>query len=198
MVLLAKIFHVVKGDLEEETTAEFYNGDCYIVDAGMKIFVWTGSKSTVDEKFAGAFISKQLDLERRDFPKLYAIDEGAEPQEFHDLLPGPLVIKEGGVSGLLVPPPETPKHKPKLYRIDGETGQTIEVPLKKEELDGEDSFVLDAGMKIWVWRGASSSVMEQFDAAKMGRDLDMERAYSPDTEVVEEGDEPTAFWKYFE
>jgi len=40
--------------------------------------------------------------------------------------------------------------------------------------------------------------MEKFDAAKMGRDLDAERAYEPDTEVIEEGNEPPQFWKHFE
>ena len=189
---------MVKGELHEENTAEFFNGDVYIVDAGMQIYVWTGSKSTVDERFAGAFISKQMDLERRDFPKLNHVDEGAEPPEFLALLPGTLQIKEGGESGMLVPPPEQPKQVPTLYRFDGETGQTFEVPLKKSSLDGEDSFLLDAGMKIWVWRGSRSSIMEKFDAAKMGRELDQSRAYAPDTEVVEEGSEPDKFWKYFD
>ncbi|MFX0194625.1 MAG: hypothetical protein ACFFCW_00770 [Candidatus Hodarchaeota archaeon] len=196
--MMTKIFHVIKGELQEENTSEFYNGDVYIVDAGMKIWVWTGSKSSVDEKFAGAFISKQMDLERRDFPKLLHVDEGNEPPEFLALLPGVLQIREGGETGILVPPPEQPKHKPKLYRIDSESGQTYEVPLRRESLDGEDSFVLDAGMKIWIWRGSQSTVMEKFDAAKMGRDFDAERAYEPDTEVIEEGDEPSQFWKHFE
>ena len=197
MLLLAKIFHVVKGELHEENTSEFYNGDVYIVDDGMQIYVWTGSKSSVDEKFAGAFISKQMDLERRDFPKLTHVEEGREPPGLLALLPGTLTVKDGGETGLLVPPPEEPKHEPKLYRIDRESGQTIEVPLKKESLDGEDSFVLDAGIKIWVWRGAQSSMMEKFEAAKMGRDLDASRAYTPETEVIDEGNEPASFWKYF-
>ncbi len=194
----ATIYHVIKGDLCEENTSEFYNGDVYIVDAGLNIYVWCGSKSTVDEKFAGAWISKQMDLERRDFPKIYHFDEGNESSEFMGHLPGPLTVKEGGESGMLVPPPEEPKHSPKLFRIDGESGEIFEVPLSKSSLDGEDSFVLDAGMKIWVWRGASSSLMEKFDAAKMGRELDQSRAYSPDTEVIEEGNEPAKFWYYFE
>ncbi|MFX0093997.1 MAG: hypothetical protein ACFFBD_19825 [Candidatus Hodarchaeota archaeon] len=195
---MARIFHVVKGELKEENTSEFYNGDVYVVDDGLNIYIWLGSKSTVDEKYAGAFLSKKLDLDRGDLPTLHSVDEGREPEAFRRLLPGPLKIIEGGVTGILKPVEKTPEHQVRLYHLKAEGGfQTKEVPLKKSSLESGDAFVLDAGMKIYVWMGKGASTKEKFEAGRLGRQIDMSRRYTPDLEIIYEGSEPKRFWSYF-
>ena len=55
-----KIFHVVKGNLVEIKSAIFADGDTYVVEdpENKMLWIWIGSKSTVDEKFAAAEITQ--------------------------------------------------------------------------------------------------------------------------------------------
>ena len=49
------VYHVQRGRLVRmPDPGAFGRGDCYLVDAGMKIYLWIGPKSTVDEKFLTA------------------------------------------------------------------------------------------------------------------------------------------------
>ena len=45
-----KVFRVEKGELVEmpEGFSEFTRGDSYLVDAGLKMYCWIGSESSVD------------------------------------------------------------------------------------------------------------------------------------------------------
>lgn len=65
-----KIYHIVRGNLVEEKSTQFYDGDTYVVDNGSEIYIWMGKNSSVDEDFAGAFLSNQIDMERRGAPRL--------------------------------------------------------------------------------------------------------------------------------
>jgi gelsolin len=196
---MVKIYHVVKGEMKEENTSEFYDGDVYIVDNNAHIWIWLGANSSVDEKYAGAFLSKNLDMDRGDLPTLHSVDQGQEPAEFLKLLPGSLTIKPGGVTGILKPVKKEPKHQVKLYHLKAEGGfRTTEVSLKKSSLKSDDAFVLDAGMKIYVWMGKGASTKEKFEAGRLGRQIDMSRRYTPDLDIIYEGEEPERFWSYFE
>lgn len=44
-----RIFIVERGELSPVDKPVFSRGDTYVVDAGDKIWIWIGSKSTVDE-----------------------------------------------------------------------------------------------------------------------------------------------------
>ncbi|NVM52925.1 MAG: hypothetical protein HWN66_04420 [Candidatus Helarchaeota archaeon] len=98
-----KIYHVIKGKLVEIKSAIFANGDSYVVeDPNRKIlWIWIGSKSTVDEKFAAAEITQsELIKEHREF-EIKSIEEGNEPNEFLDLFGESIKFVEGDVHSLL-------------------------------------------------------------------------------------------------
>ncbi|MHA1266958.1 MAG: hypothetical protein ACTSRS_17100 [Candidatus Helarchaeota archaeon] len=98
-----KIYHIVKGNLVEIKSAIFANGDTYIVeDPEKKVFwIWIGSKSTIDEKFAAAQISQnELIREHRDYI-IKSIEEGNEPDEFLNIFGESIKFVEGDVHSLL-------------------------------------------------------------------------------------------------
>ena len=189
-----KLYHVVKDDLEEVSEAEFYEGDVYVVDDGMRIFIWRGKDCTVDEKFVGAWLSNKMDMDKKGYPKVVACSQGDEPQELIDLLGGAPKVKPGGTPGLLVHVEvEKEVFKPKLYKAIGPENFE-EVPLARSSLVGDDAFVLDDGLNIYVWIGSGASAMEKFEAGRIGRKLDSERKFTPQVIVIHEGeDEPPKF-----
>jgi hypothetical protein len=97
-----KIYHVIKGNLIEIKSAIFANGDTYLVEDSKNkvIWIWIGSKSTIDEKFAAAQISQNELLKERDY-KIRTIDEGNEPNKFLDLFGDSIQFVEGDVHGML-------------------------------------------------------------------------------------------------
>ena len=100
-----KIFHIIKGNLVEIPSAIFADGDTYIVDdpQGKILYIWIGSKSTVDEKFAAAELSQAKLIELHRQYKTKTIEQGQETREFLDLFEGNFKVVKGDVQGLLKP-----------------------------------------------------------------------------------------------
>ena len=105
-MLEPKIFHVVKGNIVEIKSAIFANGDTYVVEdpENKMLWIWIGSKSTVDEKFAAAEITQtELIKTHREY-QIKTIDEGNEPNKFLDLFGDSIKFVEGDVHGMLKHP----------------------------------------------------------------------------------------------
>jgi gelsolin len=51
------------------------SGDVFILDAGMDIFQWNGSKAGIHEKSKGAQVARAIDDERKGLPKVTVIEE---------------------------------------------------------------------------------------------------------------------------
>jgi len=59
--MFMKLFLVDQGNLKEISKPIFSMGDVYVLDADNTIYVWIGSKCSVDEKTAGAAQARTLD-----------------------------------------------------------------------------------------------------------------------------------------
>ena len=80
------VFHVQKGRLVRMSDpGAFGRGDCYLVDAGPKIYLWIGPNSTVDEKFLTAASAVFKDTERKGHADIDRVEGGNEPEEFKAL-----------------------------------------------------------------------------------------------------------------
>jgi len=92
---MVKIYIIRESDYEQVDQPVFSTGDTYIVDAGDRIWIWLGEKTTVDEKFAGAFISDLLDKERRGAPDVETVEQDSRqrPRQIH-----PQKNREGNTS----------------------------------------------------------------------------------------------------
>lgn len=57
------------------------SGDVFILDAGLDIYQWNGSKAGPQEKMKGASLCRALDDERKGLPKVHVMEEGEKTQD---------------------------------------------------------------------------------------------------------------------
>jgi hypothetical protein len=191
-------YHIQKGRLVKmPNPGTFGRGDCYLVDAGPKIYLWIGPKSTVDEKFLTAATAVMRDTEREGKADIDRIEGGNEPPEFKALFDDFKLTDEDTEGILRKVHLET--HEYKLWKVHHEGSETFfaEVPLSRNSLKSDDVFLLDTWDDIWVWRGKSASAREKFDGNILARRYDAERVGVQEIEIVEEGEEPEKFLKAF-
>ncbi|MBS7250745.1 MAG: hypothetical protein KIH08_09200 [Candidatus Freyarchaeota archaeon] len=192
---MAKIYLIKEGDYEEIMQPVFSTGDTYVVDAGDRIWIWLGEKTTVDEKFAGAFISNLMDKQRKGKPRVETVHQGNEPLEFRKTV-GPMRIVDQDLAKSMLKKTEKKTHPVVMYRISGEEFETlddvqfVQVPLSKASLDSEDVFLIDTYDTIYIWQGKKSSVREKVVGGRIARKFDAERVGVQKEVFVEEGEEP--------
>ncbi|MFW9978455.1 MAG: hypothetical protein ACFFEJ_10275 [Candidatus Thorarchaeota archaeon] len=192
------VFHIQKGNLVKmKDPGAFGRGDCYLVDAGVKIYIWIGPNSSVDEKFLAAAEAVFKDTARKGHADIDHIDGGQEPEAFKALFDDFRLTDEDTEGILKKVHLET--HEFKLWRVHHEGDETFfaEVPLERSSLKSDDVFVLDTWEDIFVWRGKGASAREKFDGTMIARRYDAERVGVQEIELIEEGQEPDEFWKGF-
>lgn len=179
------------------------NGDVFILDMGLKLYQWNGSKSGIFEKSKAGQLCRALDSERGGKPEVIVQEEGSEDQEFWNGLGGKGAITDSSK----VPNDDEWENSTerKLFKLSDNSG-TFEFTLisegsnvKKAQLDSADAFVLDAGNHIYVWIGKNASVGERKYAMRYAQEYT--RTYQrpnilPFT-VVPEGRENDSFNKAF-
>jgi hypothetical protein len=205
-----RVLHVQgKKLIEVSPPYEFLNGDVYIVDnsdvsAGLKkkVYIWLGSQAFADDRAVGAWAAKQLDIADKEIDIDTEV-ENQESDEFKGLLSFQVVT--GDTPGFL-------KHVEvnkeeisySLYRIrdtdltDGSSSDDLvieNVPLKKDSLQGDDVFVLDAYHDLYVWVGSNSQVGEKAAGNRLVRKLDVDRERNPMVYTINDGYEPKGFFE---
>jgi len=192
------VYHIQKGRLVRMSDpGSFGRGDCYLVDAGMKIYLWIGPNSSVDEKFLTAAAAVMSDQSREGKADIDRIEGGNEPDDFKALFTDFQLTDEDTEGILKKVHLET--HEYKLWRVHREGDETFfaEVPLDKDELKTDDVFILDTWDDIFVWRGNGATAREKFDGTILARRYDAERVGVQEIEIIEEGNEPDEFLKSF-
>ncbi len=198
-----KLFLVDQGNLNEISKPVFSMGDVYVVDDGKTIFVWIGSKASVDEKTAGAAQARTLDQQRGGAAKIITVDENQEPSAFLQLINpmGAMKVVEKNIAKTLLKDVSTgdwagfEEWKNILYRVSSEEFEginamkMIQVPFTKDTLNSEDCFVADLGNKVYIWQGRTCNVKEKVKAGQWARNIDYERAGSQNEQIFEEGDD---------
>jgi gelsolin len=143
--------------------------DVFVLDRGDKIWVWQGRKCSPMEKARAAQVVNDLTLAKHVNVEVLAQSE-ARSRVVVDYLGGedvglgtifkcerPLVARDSKHGG-------RPKMLWKLSDSGGEL--TFELIKKgenigKEDLDGDDVFLLDSKSGIWVWEGKGASCAEK-------------------------------------
>jgi hypothetical protein len=191
-------YHIQKGRLVKmRDPGAFGRGDCYLVDAGMKIYLWIGPNSSVDEKFLTAASAVMSDTAREGKADIDRIEGGNEPEEFKALFDDFTLTDEDTEGILRKVQLETRDHK--LWQVHREGDETFfkEVDLDRSSLKSDDVFILDTFDDIYVWRGTGATAREKFDATMLARRYDAERVGVQEIELIEEGQEPEEFFKSF-
>lgn len=192
-----------QGNLVEIKKPVFSTGDVYLIDDESTIFIWIGSKCSVDEKTAGAAQARNLDQERGGAAKIITVDQNQETAEFLKLIAdmGPMKIVEKNIAKTMLKDVMTgdfagfTEHVNVMYRISSEEFEDInamkmiQVPFSKNSLKSEDCFVLDLGTSVYVWQGNACNVKEKVKSGQWARNIDAERAGEQNEKIFEEGDD---------
>jgi gelsolin len=195
-------YHIQRGHVmrvPEEMNNDFGDGDCYLIDTGPIIYLWCGSKATVDERFIGAVTSVWRDQAREGVARLITVEARSELPAFLDLFGGNINITDQDTEGILKKV-ILEKHEYKLFRLNivGGVHLFIEVPRDRNSLKSDDVYILDTFDKIYIWRGSSSTGREKFHAMLIARRYDYERAGAQNIILVEEGEETKDFLQALE
>lgn len=187
-----KVYHIVRGNLVEEKTTQFNDGDTYVIDNGAEIYIWMGKDSSVDEDFAGAFLAQQIDMSRRGAPKVTSVEQGKEPKKLLDLLGPNFKVVKGGVEGMLkrVEPKEK-EIAPTLYRVSEDKLSKVQV--KRSLLSTHECLILETESVIYVWEGNQSTAKDKYMTGHLARQLNTKRKFMVPIKVIVEGEEPQEF-----
>jgi len=215
---MIKIYMIKQGQLEEIQKPIFTTGDAYVVvdnqakevASGIMVYIWLGSKCSVDEKGTAAVEARRIDdSEFQGNAKIVTYDEGMEAPEFLAKLGG-LKILDKNLAKSMFKDVKTGEwageadHVNALYRISSEEVggdinaiKYLQVPFEKKSLDNEDTFIADIGVDIFVWIGSKSNSKEKAKAISIARNFDADRAGCQRPVVFEEGDD-AKFMEIFE
>lgn len=171
------------------------SGDVFVLDGGLEIFQWNGSKSSVQERNKGGEVSRGL-RDERPGAKVVVIDEGHEEARFWELLggSGPIASAEEGGDDWSAEK-ESGKGKA-LFRLSDASGslQMTEVAkgkVTRNQFQSNDVFILDSGYEIFAWIGKGASKQESTKALSYAQDYLTKAgrpAFLPVTRVLEGGE----------
>jgi len=150
-------------------TDSLNSGDVFILDCGLNIYQWNGSKAGPMEKNKGAQIARALNDERRGMPRVHVLEEreekGEDVETFWKTLGGRKKIKTAEEGGSDEDAEKNTTRK--LFQLSDATG-TMEfklvgegVKIRRNQLDGNDVFIFDSGAEVFAWIGRGASVDER-------------------------------------
>jgi len=192
----------------DNQVGQFYSGDSYIVlltkasnnQLSWDIFFWLGSETSQDEAGTAAYKTVELDDHLNGAPVQHREIQGHESHEFIEVFShkgGIRVLSGGFESGFHHVKPHEYKHR--LLRVFGTTSKNCK--LEEVEVSGKsprsaDTYILDAGLKIYQFNGKNSKHIERNKASVLANAIKEEREISGEVEVLDEGDSDLGeFWK---
>jgi gelsolin len=181
------------------------DSDCFVLDAGLKIFQFNGSKSSGWEKRKANAIVDGLKAKRlgkvKDSYKIDGLGDSGNKliDEFWEFFGGkPESIKDEE------PIPEAPTGEVSLHQVSDASGtmKTTEVgrgKLERSMLVSDDVMLLDAVGQMFVWLGSGSNPAEKREAMAYATEYitGSGRDWKTPVSRVREGKEPAEFWAAF-
>jgi len=176
-------------------------GDVFILDGGLKIWQWNGSKAAIAEKRKAQEVLNGLKEERNGKPKSKIIDSNEDDAEFWELMGGKGKIHPE------IPDEEKKEAVKSIWKLSDASGKlTVEEVasgkgnIKKSHLKSEDVFFLDNGNTMYVWVGKGTSKDEKAYAIQYATDFLKASSRPMNTPIlrVMEGNETVSFNKEFD
>eukprot|EP01087_Luapelamoeba_hula_P018105 TRINITY_DN5791_c0_g1_i1.p1 TRINITY_DN5791_c0_g1~~TRINITY_DN5791_c0_g1_i1.p1 ORF type:complete len:370 (-),score=62.75 TRINITY_DN5791_c0_g1_i1:267-1376(-) len=150
----------------ELARASLNSGDVFILDAGLKVWQWNGSKSTGMERNKAGTVARAIDDERGGKAEVIVVDESAGSNgndEFWALLGGRGDIKSAEEGDRETSPQEGTKA---LFRLSDASGslhfeQVAKGHVTRDLLRSNDVFIFDTGKEVFAWVGRGASADEK-------------------------------------
>lgn len=182
--------------IPQEEYGKFFSGDSYIVlrtykEEGSDVLLydvhfWIGKYSTADEYGTAAYKTVELDTFLDDKAIQHREVQDYESELFKSYFDFFTIMKGGYESGFTRVTPDSYKHR--LFHIVGEKKQIAvnEIGFKKGNLNSEDVFVVDLGLRIFQFNGETANKDEKFRATQYVQQLRSERMGKPRLDILEE------------
>lgn len=172
--------HIRAAEVSTVSWAEMNKGDVFILDVpkNQMMFIWNGQSSSNREKRMGLHYATQLKNGRPKKTNLVVVEDGQEDENYmskqelkvfseHLPLGEKNSIKSAEAGGDDSKADDNaPDKVVKLYVVkeENDTLTVSEVktgPLKHEDLDPKDAFIISSEQGIWFWKGKESSKKER-------------------------------------
>ena len=186
----------------EPTWQSLDEDDVFVLDRGDKIFVWQGQKCAPMEKLKAAQVVNDMTIAKHVDVEVLSQAE-SRSKIFIDYLGGADVNPlETSFKAQRPVAAGTVREEKKLFRLSDAEGQ-LSFDLVKEghgisrqDLDGNDVFLLDAGKSVWVWEGKGASRAEKATWIKVMQRYVAQQQDAAGLSVakVSQGNEGKAFW----
>jgi len=186
-------------------TANLNNSDSFVLDCGLSVFQFNGSKSSAWEKRKANAIVDELQASRHGKVKTTLIIDGVEDGD------NPLIDEFWGYFGGQPkeiadeqPEQKVPDYTLSLHHISDASGvmeinEVSSGKLDKSKLISDDAFILDGGGSVFVWIGKGANKAEKREAMKYAVQYLTDQGRGTDCPIarVMEGKEPQEFWSCF-
>jgi gelsolin len=160
----------------KENFGTFYDGDSFLILNIKSIdeknaHVWTGKNSSKDEISYVSYKVLQLDQKLENNLEIFYESQGNESKLFKSYFNFFTVVKGGVEANLELFKKKS--YKARLFHVhgDGANLQSREVPINKKNLDSGDVYLLDTGLKVYIWIGIKSSGFEKFHIACLSKKI---------------------------
>lgn len=203
-----EIENFLPNQIEEAAHGKFYEGDCYIIlktsvdDTGSlawEIYFWIGDRATLDKRACAAIHAVNLRNYLGAQCRTIREEQGDESDEFLSLFDTDIAYIEGGRTSSGFFTVEDMTYVTRLYRVHASGCSSIHlepVPVAAESLDPRFVFVLDVGLKIFMWYGKKSKNTFKSKARLMAEKINKnERKNKAEIITEMQGDESSDFWK---
>jgi len=181
------------------------NSDSFVLDCGLTLFQFNGTKSSAWEKRKANAIVDELQASRHGKVKTTLIIDGLEDggnpliDDFWAYFGGkPKQIKDQEEEK------KVPDYTLSLHHISDASGvmeinEVCTGKLDKSKLDSNDAFILDAGGSLFIWIGKGANKAEKREAMNYGVRYLTDQGRGSDVPMVRvsEGKEPKEFWDAF-
>ena len=198
--------------IEEAAHGKFYEGDCYIVlhtfidDAGAvdwKIYFWIGEKATLDKRTCSAIHSVNLRNYLGATCRTTREEQADESEDFLKLFEPSLTYIQGARTASGFYTVEEIEYNTRMYRIhesffthQGGSIHLEPVPTSSDSLDPRHVFLVDAGLRIYVWYGNKCKNVLKSKARLMAEKINKnERKDKANIKIFIQGHEPPDFWQ---
>jgi len=175
------------------TSASLNSGDAFIVDDGLVVYLFMGSRAGIHEKTKANQLTRGLDDERGGKVEIHVIGEFDMHKEddttnkFWSLLGGRVAsIKSAAAGGS----DDAPVAVRNMLRLSDASGTLTLTPVDfaKSSLHSSDVFIVDVGSEVFVWVGKGTTERERKYALQFGQKYLTQAkkpAWTPLSRVVE-------------
>ncbi len=192
--------------VDSALNGKFYEGDCYIIlktfldntnSLNWQIYFWIGTYATLDKQACAAMHAVNLRNYLGALGRTIREEQNDESDEFLDIFGPDLIYITGARTSSGFYTVEDNDYTTRFYRISGSHRLHIEpVPLHYNSVDPRFAYLLDDGMKLYLWNGLKCNPITRSKARLFAEKINKyERKGVAELIQVKQSEETPAFWE---